>query len=174
MILNIIKCHIFTWERQAWQNMLIIPACREQLGDQGHPQLLGQFKTNLGYMSPCQETLKFKPKQVKERASTACLDVCFCMKHICIWYILYLRYRFYRAKYEFVKIKYTSFYYILQFCIYMYDVLRTFLCLCMNVEARGKYLGTGSLFPLVGPKDRAQVFRLVSRPLDALSRFSET
>lgn len=71
---------MFTREKQACQNMLIILVCREELGVQGHPQLLAQFETNLGYMSPCQETLKFKPKQVKERASTACLDVYFCMK----------------------------------------------------------------------------------------------
>lgn len=69
------------------------------------------------------------------------------------------------------SIKYTSFYYILQICIY--DVFRTFLCHSMNVEARGKNLGTGSLFPLLGPKDRAQVFRLVSRLLDALSYVSQ-
>ena len=31
-----------------------ILAYREQLGVQGHPPLLRQFKTNLGYMSPCQ------------------------------------------------------------------------------------------------------------------------
>lgn len=55
----------------------------------------------------------------------------------------------------------------------MYDVFGTFLCHSMNVEAREKYWGTGSLFPLVGPKDRAQVFRLVIRSLDALNYVSQ-
>lgn len=103
---------MFTRARQAWQNMLIILACREQRGDQCHPQLLAQFKTNLGYMSPCQETLKFKPKQVKEKSINS-----------------------------------------LPRCLLLYE--------------------TGSLFPLVGPKDRAQVFRLVSRPLYALRYVSQ-